>query len=277
MDTKFSVLMSVYKGEKTEFFQEAMESVLNQTVVPDEIVLIRDGIVYDELQAAIDYYVDEYSNLVTYIPLEANRGLGNALNAGVLAARNELIARMDTDDICVPDRFEKQLSYMNNHSDISVCGGQICEFVDSKDQVAGIRKVPEDNAAINSFIRSRNPFNHMTVMFRKSDVLKAGNYLDMHYVEDYYLWCRMLINGCQFGNLGNVLVYARIGKDMYRRRGGYKYFCSWKQLEKFKKDNGIINWGRYMRTLTMRFIVQVLTPNFLRGMIMKRFARKSKL
>ena len=276
MNLKFSVLMSVYNGEKVDFFKEAIESVLNQTVVPDEIVLIRDGYVYAELQEAIDLYRLKFPNTFTYVPLETNKGLGIALNIGVSVARNDLVARMDTDDICLFDRFEKQLAYLENNPDVSVCGGQIQEFIYSKDKIEGERRVPEDHNKIASFIRSRNPFNHMTVMFRKSAVIRAGNYQDMHYVEDYYLWCRMLLNGCRFGNLRDVLVYARIGKDMYRRRGGYEYFKSWRRLEKFKKDNGITSFGRYVKTLILRFVVQVLTPNFLRGVIIKKFARQSK-
>ena len=124
---KFSVLMSVYKNEKPEYFRAALESVLSQTMMPDEIILIRDGEVPVELQNVIDSFVNGNKTLFTYIPLDKNGGLGNALNIGLKEAKNELVARVDTDDICVPTRFEKQVTFMIAHPDISVCGGQIYE------------------------------------------------------------------------------------------------------------------------------------------------------
>lgn len=272
---KFSVLMSIYNGEKVNYFIEAIESVLNQTVIPDEIILIRDGLVNEELQKTIDSYITKYETLFTYVPLELNKGLGNALHIGVITSRNEYIARMDSDDICVPNRFEKQLAFMKEHSEISVVGGQIYEFIEDPNKIVCQRAVPLDHDSIVDFFQTRNAFNHMTVLFKKSAVLEAGNYMDMHYVEDYYLWCRMLLHGCKFANLPDCLVYARIGNEMFKRRGGYRYFCSWKKLEKFKKDNGIIDFQRYSKTLILRFIVQVITPNTLRGFIIKKFGRVS--
>lgn len=272
---KFSVLMSVYKNEKTENFVQAMESILNQTLLPDEIILFRDGPVDKELQEKIDQYIyGGFSNIFSYYPLKENQGLGNVLRMGVIKAKYEFIARMDTDDIAVPTRFEKQMAYMKAHPEVSVCGGQIYEFIGNKNNVVGKREVPLMHEDIAGFMSKRNPFSHMTVMFKKQDVLASGNYLEIHLVEDYYLWCRMLVRGYRFANLPDILVYARTDENMYQRRGGYKYFLSWKTIEEYKLANKISSKRDYYQTLIMRFTVQVLIPNKIRGYILKKFARK---
>lgn len=268
----FSVLTSVYKNDSPAFFKEAMDSLLNQTLLPDEIILVRDGPVPPELQEVVDGYVKDNA-LFHYIPLQKNGGLGNALNIGLREAKHELVARMDSDDICRPDRFERQIKFYEEHPEVSVCGGQIMEFIHSPAEPVGKRSVPRSNEEIRRFLQSRNPFNHMTVMFKKSEVMKAGSYIELHLVEDYYLWCRMFLQGAVFGNLDEVLVDARIGADMYRRRGGYKYFKSWLALEKFKRQNGITGMIRFLRTIIMRFIVQVLMPNRLRGWVLLQTRR----
>lgn len=272
---KFSVLMSVYKNERPEYFSHAMDSVLGQTLLPDEIVLMRDGPVPDGLQRQIDRYLNgKYKNIISYYPLECNEGLGNALRFGVQKAKNDYVARMDTDDIAAPDRFEKQVGFLDLHPQISVCGGQIIEFADKTERIVGKREVPLNHEEIVTFMAKRNAFNHMTVMFKKQDVIDSGNYKELRFVEDYYLWCRMLTRGYRFANLPDVLVYARTDEKMYRRRGGYRYFQQWKRIEKFKLDHQISNRRNYCETLVMRFVVQVLMPNRARGWILKTFSRK---
>lgn len=272
---KFSVLMSVYKNESVSNFKEAMDSVLQQTLLPDEIILMRDGPVPIELQQVIDEYVNSNS-CISYYPLDENHGLGIALSIGVKKAKYDYIARMDTDDISVPTRFEIQTHFMEEHTDVDVCGGQIFEFIGNTDNVAGKREVPLAHAEICEFMKRRNSFNHMTVMFKKEAVLQAGNYQDMYLVEDYYLWCRMLNMGFRFGNIDEVLVYARTNLDMYQRRGGYKYFKSWKMIEDYKVKTGITSYRDYITTLTMRFVVQILIPNRIRGYVLKTFSRKKQ-
>lgn len=270
----FSVLMSVYKGEKLTNFISSFESIINQTLKPNEIILIRDGEVYSELQSKIDEYKIKYSEILTYIPLTENKGLGNALNLGVNVAKYDIIARMDTDDVAKLDRFEIQYGFMMENPTIDVVGSNISEFIDDDKNIVSHRIVPYKHNDIVKYLKSRNPFNHMTVMFKKRAVIEAGNYKDLHYLEDYYLWCRMYLNGAKFANIEDVLVNARISEDMYRRRGGYKYFCSWKILKKFMLKNKIISIWNYLYTLFYRFNVQVLCPNKIRGFIIKYFARK---
>lgn len=270
---EFSVLMTVYVKETPEHFRLAMDSIINQTVKPSEIVLVRDGLVTDELQACIDEYLAKEEN-ITYIPLEVNSGSGNASRVGVEKAKHEIIARMDSDDISVPNRFELQLKAFENNPEIDVVGGTIAEFIDDVSNVICVRETALDDKEIKEYMKSRSAINNVSAMFKKSAIIKAGNYIELHFVEDYYMWCRMLACGCNFMNLPETLVYVRVGKDMYSRRGGYSYFKSLKELEKYKKHAGIISGFRYAKNVSVRFIQCVLLPNKLRGFLYKKLARK---
>ena len=270
---KFSVLMSVYKNEKVDFFKQAMDSVLSQTLPPEEIVLIRDGEVYEELQKAIDDYIAKYPELFTYIPLEENQGLGNALKIGVEKARNELIARMDTDDICVSDRFEKQIRFIEENPQVDIVGANIAEFTESPEKIIDYRIVPSSHSEILKFIKKRSPFNHMTVVFRKQRILNAGNYQSFYLFEDWYLWLRMYLSDCKFANLEDTLVHARVS-EMASRRGGLKYYKSCKKLLKFMREKKIIGLGGYVKASIIRFCGYVLIPNKLRAWCYKKFLRK---
>lgn len=272
---KFSVLMSVYKNEKVDFFKEAMNSVLSQTVKPEEIVLIRDGEVYEELQTAIDEYIQKYPAIFTYIPLEKNGGLGNALRIGVEKARNELIARMDTDDISTPNRFEKQLGKFEEDPDLDMVGGDIFEFTVSPQEINSVRKVPSSHKEIVERLKTRSPFNHVTVMFKKSAVLKAGNYQDFYLFEDWYLWIRMYLNGCRFANVPENFCFVRV-EGMANRRGGMKYYKSCKKLLKYMKKQSLINNFQYMKIKLIRFVGYVLIPNNLRAWCYKKFLRNNQ-
>lgn len=273
---KFSVLMSVYVNERVEYFISAMNSVINQTIKPDEILLVRDGLVYEELQQTIDKYLETYPDLFTYIPLEENGGLGNALKLGVEKARNELIARMDTDDICFKDRFEKQLKIFYDNPNVDMVGGYVAEFIDDTQNVLSYRQVPLSHTEIIKRMGKQNPFNHQTVMFKKSAVLKAGNYEHFYLFEDWYLWVKMLLSGCEFYNIGEPLCYFRVS-GMAKRRGGVKYFKSCKKLLKFMKNNKVIGIGRYLKSLVVRFTGYVLCPNFVRAWAYKKFLRKKRI
>lgn len=266
---KYSVLMSLYWKEKPEYLVTAIDSMLNQTVKPDEIVIVEDGPLTEELYNVLDVYGEQ----IKRIKNEKNLGLGLALNVGLKHCRNELVARMDTDDISKKDRCEKQLLYMEMYKDVAIVGGQIEEFIGTQDNIVGIRKVPTENKDIRKYIKKRCPFNHMTVMFRKSCVLKAGSYQDWYWNEDYFLWLRLFLDDIKFGNLYESLVYVRVGKEMYKRRGGINYFKSEKKLQKYMLKNEIIGYGRYFINIYERFVLQVMTPNCIRGIIFKKVAR----
>lgn len=268
--------MSVYIKENPQFLKAAIDSMIAQTIPPDEIVLVEDGPLTDELYNMIEFFNKSYLNLFTIIKNDVNLGLGLSLNKGVFACKNELIARMDSDDIAAPDRCKQQLDYLSENSEVSIVGGNISEFVNDSFNIIGYRKVPCNDKEIKKYAKKRCPFNHMTVMFKKSAVIAAGNYIDWHYNEDYYLWIRMMLQGSMFANTGTVLVNARVGSDMYKRRGGWKYFRSEARIQKYMLKNHIIGLLRYMINVTERFILQVLMPNNLRGQFLKKIARSQR-
>lgn len=271
----FSVAMSVYKNDNPAFFEKALESIItNQTQKPSEIIVVVDGPVSKELNDVLEKYTSQYS-VFNVIRLSENGGLGNALRVAVENASNELIARMDSDDIAIPARFEKQLQFFALHPETDIVGGNISEFIDKPENTVGKRIVPTSDKEIKSYIKKRCPFNHMTVMFKKSVINRAGGYVDWYYNEDYYLWIRLYLNNAEFANVNDILVNVRVGEDMYRRRGGIKYFNSEAKLQKYMLDNKAIGLGRYILNVSERLVLQVLMPNSLRGWFFKRFARSN--
>lgn len=273
---QFSIITSVYKNDKPEFVRVALDSMLvNQSVKPSEIMLVQDGLVPDELSNLLSEYEAKYPEVMNIIRLEKNGGLGNALKLGTETAKYELVARMDSDDICLPNRFEKQLEYLDLHPEVDIVGGQMTEFIGEPDNIVGRRVVPTDNEAIYEFMKSRCALNHVTVMFRKEAVLRVGNYQDWFWNEDYYLWVRMMAGGCKFGNVEDVLVNVRSGADQYARRGGRKYYESEKGIKKLQLEKGMISRSEYTYFVAQRYILQILMPNWLRGWVFRTFARKS--
>lgn len=269
----YSVLMSVYKKEKVEHFIQAVDSLLNQTIRPEQIVLVRDGGVYEELQHVIDNYVIDYPTLFTYLPLEQNGGLGNALRYGLTYCRNELVGRMDTDDISAPDRFERQLEFMINNPDVDIVGGNISEFINEPTEIVDYRIVPQTHEEIKMYLKSRNPFNHMTVMFKKTALEKVGSYESFYLFEDWYLWLKMYLSGAKFANINVVLVNVRIS-DMANRRGGLRYYRSCVKLLKFMKEKHVIGSGEYIKMKMVRFCGYVLLPSKMREWAYKKFLRQ---
>jgi len=273
MYSDFSVCMSVYKNDLPEFFNNSVKSIINQTVKPSEIIIVVDGPVSDKIAEIIKELEHQY-NFFRSIWLENNVGLGNALAIAVDNSGYDLIARMDSDDIAVPDRFEKQLLCFQKHPEISVAGGAISEFVEKAENVIGIRKCPITDMEIKKYLKKRCPFNHMTVMFRREHVLNAGNYIDWKFNEDYYLWIRMHLAGYKFCNLPETLVYVRVGKEMYSRRGGGIYFKSEAKLQKYLFQKSVINRNQLFLNLFIRFIVQIIMPNNIRGYVYQRLLRR---
>lgn len=272
----FSVCTSVYKNDKPEFVRVALDSMLvQQSVKPGEIVLVQDGPVPYDLSHLLLEYKDKYGEVLNIIRLDKNGGLGNALKLGVENAKYDIIARMDSDDICLPDRFEKQLAYLESHPECDIVGGQMTEFIDTPANIVGKREVPLINEEIYQYMKSRCALNHVTVMFRKAAVLKAGNYQDWFWNEDYYLWVRMMMAKCQFANLPDVTVNVRSGADQYARRGGKKYFDSEMGIKKLMLEKGMITRKEYIVNYIQRFIIQLMLPNSVRGWVFRTFARKN--
>ena len=220
----FSVLMSVYAKEKAEFLRESMESVWGQTVPSDDFVLVCDGPLGDELNQVIRQMQERFGSVLRVVRLEKNVGLGNALNEGLRHCKHELVARMDSDDVCFADRFERQLQVFGKHPEFSIVCGTVAEFTESPQAPTGKRELPVTHEAICAFSKKRNPFNHPAVMFRKTSVEEAGCYSEVYPLfEDYYLWVRMLRNGSVGYNLKEPVLWMRTPSDLYVRRGGKKY------------------------------------------------------
>ncbi len=275
MSEKYSVLMSVYKNDKPEWFETSLQSMLNQTIKPDQIVLVVDGQVPNALDEKIDQMCKD-NNCIELYRNETNIGLGLTMQKGVELCKNELIARMDSDDYSKPNRIEIQLDEMKE-KDLDLIGCQVEEFVDDIDNVVSIHNVPVGQKNIEKYSKQRNPFCHPSVVFKKSKVLLSGNYLDMKLCEDYYLWIRMLQHGCAMDNCSQALLEMRVTKDLYARRGGYKYFKSQKKLFKYMKKTKYIDLITYLKILLTRFAVQVLMPNKLRQKFYEKKLRKNGL
>lgn len=271
----FSIITSVYKNDNPEYVRAALDSMLvNQSVKPTEIVLVQDGPIPYELSRLLIEYMDNYGDVLHVIKLDKNGGLGNALKLGVENAKYDIIARMDSDDICLPDRFVKQIAYLEAHPECDIVGGQMTEFIGEPNNIVGKRVVPLTNEEIYKYMKRRCAMNHVTVMFRKEAVIKAGNYQDWFWNEDYYLWVRMMMKNCVFANIPDVSVNVRSGADQYARRGGKKYFDSEIGIKKLMLQNGMISKKDYFVNYVERFIIQRMMPNSVRGWVFRTFARK---
>lgn len=268
----FSVLMSVYQKEKPEYLRQALRSVMHQTLKPQEIVLMQDGELTEELYQVIRECRKECPYLKTY-EIPDNVGLGRALAKGVLLCGNELVARMDTDDIAVEKRFEMQYRYMIEHPDIAVTGGFMEEFDEENLAYHKVKTMPEQMSEIRRYAKYRNPLNHMTVMFRKEAVIKAGNYRHFPFLEDYDLWNRMLVQGEDFYNLEEVLVKTRTNRELYGRRGGNAYCRQYLYLRRQQRAMGLLGkWDYYMAVLLT--IIMTMQPTGIRKMIYQKILRK---
>lgn len=261
---KFSVLMSIYHKEKPEYFDRAIRSIWDeQTVKPDEIVLVKDGKLTVELYDVIDKWSNKLNRVLKIVSIEQNIGLGDALNEGIKHCTNELIARMDTDDISLPNRFEKQLKVFKN-TNIDICSGWISEFDEDEKNILSYRKLPKNHDEIIRFARKRCPINHPAVIYRKSKIQKAGGYKKMMWFEDYYLWSRMIMSGAKFYNIQEALVNMRAGYGQLERRSGLRYAISEYNLQKKFLNIGFINNFQFARNVIIRFVSRVLPKVFVR-------------
>lgn len=265
--------MSLYVKEKAEYFRQCMESILNQTVLPDEIVVVKDGPVSDGVEAVLSEYLKRCGGMIKTVPLEKNMGLGLALSEGIKHCSNEIVARMDTDDIAVPDRFEMQLKAFEDDPGLDVCGGQIIEFEVSPDKPVAERRVPLSHEEIIEYQKKRSAFNHMTVMYKKSKVLAAGNYKHCPLMEDDMLWVDMILSGARCANLDEYLCYVRTNRDMIARRGGLKYYKKYKSARKMILDTGFITKKEYKKTNRIQWIICVM-PGWLRKFVFFKLIHK---
>lgn len=268
---KFSVLMSVYCGEKPGFLDAAFRSLRLSTVSLAEVVLVEDGPLPDSLRRIIELHRDALS--LKRVVLPQNLGLGPALTEGLKQCSHEWVARFDTDDLIIADRFARQTTFIASNPDIDVFGGWIWEFdADPAAPTGRLRRVPESHEAILAYARKRNPFNHMTVMFRRDLALSLGGYRDEHLYEDYALWVRMIQAGARTANLPAVLVNARAGAGMYARRGGLGYAIGEIRAQLGFHRSGFIGFPRLVLNLATRLPVRIL-PDRLRQFLYERMLR----
>lgn len=270
---EFSVVMSVYENDIAEFFHEAVHSVLAQSVPPNELVIVIDGPIGTDLMQAVESLRAQVIPL-TVVPLPKNQGLARARHIGILSAKFDIIAVMDSDDICVEDRFKWQLAALTTGEKCNVVGGWIEEFDSVKGDSGRRRIVPATHEEIYAFGKWRSPMNHVTIMFRRSSYLEVGGYKDIYRFEDVDLFGRMLVRGIRFKNVPEVLVHVRCGDAMFRRRGGWKQLRSETGVVFSMYRSGYISAFHLIAIVALRAMVK-LSPSGLRRWVYLRLLRKS--
>jgi len=268
----FSVVFTTYGGDDPAEVRTALDSIVDQTVVPDEIVIVEDGPVPDPLSDTIATFGRDHPELVAIYSLSENCGHGKALQIGVEQCSHEFVAIMDADDISVRKRFERQLSYLEDNPDVDLVGGYIAEFDKDPEDVVSIRTVPLSPEAVERKARYRNPVNQTTAMFRRSSVINAGNYRGVARMEDYDLWGRMLANGATIANVPEVLAKVRGGTAMHSRRGGLEYAREEVRQQWSFLRIGFVSVPVFVLNLLIRIPVRLLS-NRVRGLIYERLLR----
>lgn len=269
----YSVLMSVYVRENPIYLRESLTSILNQTVLPEEIVLVKDGALTIELETVINNFISQYKRLFKIVEYPENKGLGYALAKGVSACKNEIIVRMDSDDYAFPNRVERQLSRMYSEG-LDMVGSQVIEFIDTPDKPISKSTLPTQSYKIIPYSKKRNPFRHPSMVLRRDKVLAVGNYSpDFLYFEDWDLFNRMLSAGCKANNIDEVLVAMRVSPDYYNRRGGRSYIPHIWKFKTTQLERGYFTFGEFLIS-TIPHVVVCLVPNSLRSFIYTHLLRK---
>lgn len=269
---EFSVLMSVYDKENPDFLDSALRSILVvQSLLPAQVVIVKDGPINERLDAVLEKYKKKFPGLIDTVQLSQNMGLGVALNVGLLNCKYDIVARMDSDDISVEDRFSIQIPQILR-LECAVIGGWQQDFDKVPHDLDTVRKVPERNDQIRRFAKYRNPINHPTVVFRKRVVERVGGYREFYFFEDYYLWYRMLRSNVQIVNIPQVLLHGRIGNNMVGRRRGFKYIRSEVKLHRIMCADGFISWPEFMVVVTVKVGARIL-PKPLLSVLYSTFLR----
>ena len=270
----FSVLSSIYYKESPAHFNACMESIWDaQTLRPTEIILIEDGPLTPELDEVIEQWQNKLGDTLCVKKLEKNVGLGKALNEGLKHCTNEWVFRMDTDDICTPDRFSKQVAFIKENPDVVLFGGQILEFNQDVSDAHVLKAVPENHNEIKAFAQNRCPFNHMTVAYRHDVITLLGAYQHHLFMEDYNLWLRVIGAGYKVANLPDVILFARVGNGMHARRKGLEYIKSEKKLLDLKKELKLQHPIHANMLFLIRSMFRLL-PSTMLGKIYNNFLRK---
>lgn len=272
-NNKYTVLMSVYYKEKADYLKMSIESMIHQTVKPDEFIIVEDGKLTSELNKVIQKYCQRYPQLFKVIKNKKNIGLGLSMRKGVEASKNELIARMDSDDISSLDRCEKELAYLTKHPDVGIVGSYGAEFIGDTKNILSVHKVPESNQDIKKFMHKRCAIIHPTVILKKSEVIRSGNYRKILLYEDYDLFSRMVFKfNVKSHNIPENLYYVRTSPDFYKRRGGIKYAETALKFKWNMHRNGYTSFYDFIISGLGQAVVCVL-PNSLRKIIYLKLLR----
>ena len=258
----FSVLISVYGKSDADFFSQALESIwTNQTLKPAQICIVKDGPLTIDLDNTIESWRKRYPSVITCVVIKENVGLGSALNIGLTSCRYPIIARMDADDVSLPNRFFVQYRYLLEHPEVDVVGSQVQERDDGLQKVLAVRQVPLEHSNIVKFAKLRSPFNHPSVMYRKESVMAVGGYPHL-FPEDYPLWIKMLQAGANFANVNSILLIMR-SEGAYRFRRGMTFFIREINVIFFLKKIGFLTWFELIKSIALRFIYR-LTPPYIK-------------
>ncbi len=268
----YTVLLPVYCKDKNEYLKASIDSILQQTLPPSQLLILVDGPIGSDLKETLEHYSNDF-NIVDVKYFENNRGLGKVLCDGVVLSKYELIARMDSDDIALPNRFEKQTKVFQSDERLVLLGSYIQEYTYDLKQKLKKREVPVFYNEIQKYSKFRNPFNHMTVMFKKSAVLQVGNYEEMPLFEDYYLWVKLINDGFKVMNLPEVLVNVRAGNEMISKRSGMNYLKKEIHFQKALIKIRYINNVQFIKNIITRGLPRLI-PNKLLGVLYNGFLRK---
>ena len=267
--------MSVYKNDSPDFLKLALESVYEkQTRKPDEIVVVFDGPLSEELHLVLNNFRMGKEKEVFYYPQEINRGLGEALRIGSEKCTGDYIFRMDSDDISDPERFAKQIAYVEAHPEIDALGTDIAEFQESEqEENKRVRVCPSDHDDIVKMGKKRNPMNHVSACIKRTALQKCGGYKTLLLLEDYYLWLNMIASGCRLANINESLVYVRVGNGFDSKRGSKKRIEGWRVLQNFMLEHKMITKQEArMNMLYIRLFVN--TPTKLKKFLYEKVLRK---
>lgn len=271
-----SVLLPIYYKESTTIIKKCLDSMLEQTVRPDEIVCALDDPSTPEIEETIDSYAINQGIKIVKCYCKRGSGLGAVLNTGVLNCSCDYIARMDADDIAVHERLEKERDFLNRNPGIDVVGSNIAEFETSPEEIIAYRNVPDNDNDCKKMLKRRDPINHMAAMYRRESVLKAGNYSkEMMSCEDTYLWTGFYAAGLHFANIQENLIFVHAGHEMYERRSGKKAYKYVKKAIQYKRQVGLISGAETLFQEFANYCILILMPNSFRAFVYEKLLRKS--
>ena len=228
----FSILMALYGGDNELKFKKAVDSVFQNTINPEKFILVIDGPLTDKLEVYVREVKNKYGELMDVLRIRENVGLAKALNLGLERISTSWVIRADSDDINLPTRFSELAKIHQENPELSLIGSAILEF-DQNNLPTSVRRVPLNYEEIKRYAVRRNPFNHMSVAFKKDVVREVGGYPILYLREDYALWCLLIQKKIKMANSDLILVHVSAGADMYRRRGGIRYAIGEFKLQQF--------------------------------------------